>query len=51
MERKYDVITFILNIFVLRRLRVANLAESSKLKPCLLKEPLKSQTKIKKIKY
>ena len=42
MDINNDVMTFIL-----RRPRVANFLQSSNLEPCLLKQPLKTQTKLR----
>ena len=44
MDKNNDVVTFIFqNTFLLRKLRVANLAHNIKLQPCLIKPALKTQ--------
>ena len=43
MGRNYDVITFFLNIFVLRRPRVTIFTDIIKIGTYLLKQPLRTQ--------
>ena len=49
MNINYDVITFFSKIFILRRLGVPIYADSSKLRPCLLKQSSKTQEKLEEL--
>ena len=43
MDINYDVITFTLKYFILKRPIIANFADIIKIATCLLKQPLKTQ--------
>ena len=49
MNRNYDVTTFISNTFILRKSKVANLADIIKIGTTFIKQPLKIQAKLKEL--
>ena len=49
IDKNYDIITFVLNTFILRRPSVASFSDIIKLQPGLSKEPLKTSKKVKEL--
>ena len=49
MDKNYDVISFFQSTFIIRRLRVVNFADIIKTATIVIKKPLGTQKKIKRI--